>query len=275
MTLRFAHVSDEEQLKLFDKIYTTDIFSIAEYKSHKGEKLQPFIHSHEAYEFVAPFTTMPLLYYMKAGYLGEVGYCYPVNPFAPHGVEVELESDVVSLVVDKKYLDRIKKELGFGNQMFYNRFLLSRDLVSLMEEFISSLDESLIYDIVKILITDGLKDNTDNRKPERTYFLHMKESILYMSEHFTDPKLSIERIAAESEYSYTYFTKAFKRYMHDTPINHLTKLRLSRAKRLMKNPSLSLAEISDLAGFKTPSSFTEAFKRLVGYTPREFRDKFL
>ena len=74
---------------------------------------------------------------------------------------------------------------------------------------------------------------------------------------------------------YTYFTKVFKKFMNDTPINHLNKLRLSRAKELMRDESLSLEEIALMSGYKNNSSFTESFKRLIGMNPLVYRKKYL
>ena len=130
-------------------------------------------------------------------------------------------------------------------------------------------------DIVRILVKDGLKGNHDTRKPKSSYFTNMKKSIVYMLENYTNPDLTIEEVANQSNYSYTYFTKAFKKYMNDTPINHLNRIRLSKAKQLMKDRSLSLTDVYTRSGFKTQSNFTMAFKRIVGLKPLEYRKKYI
>jgi AraC-like DNA-binding protein len=63
--------------------------------------------------------------------------------------------------------------------------------------------------------------------------------------------------------------------MNDTPVNHLNRIRLSKAKELMKNKELSLNDVALKAGFKTQSNFTEVFKRIVGMKPTEYRKKYL
>ena len=275
MSLVDAHGMSKEELLTYKSIITIDYFSIAEYVPSKDKKMSSFYHSHDAYEFIIPFNTIPLLIYQKANYIGEVGYCYPVNPQTEHGIEFELDASLLSIVVDKGYLDKVKKELGYDNKYFYTRFLVSKELTQILNEFKASLNKSLIPQIVKILVLDGLKDNVDNRRPQKNYFKRIKESILYMSNNYQDPNLSIKKISALSEYSYTYFTKAFCSYMHDTPINHLNKLRLSKAKELMKDKSLSLNDIATKSGFKNLSTFTESFKRIVGILPKDYRKNFI
>lgn len=274
MDLRLHHGLNEEQVNTYSFIYTTDVFSIAEYDGKTNKKMGSFAHSHDSYEFIIPCNTIPLMRYQNANYIGEVGYCYPVNPMVLHGIEFELESTLIDIVVDKEYLNNIKKELGFESDFFYTRFLVTRDLVQNLCLYKVSKDEALIPEIVKVLVKDGLSQGLDNRKPPKRYFKNMRSSIKYMMDNYLNPDLKIEDIANESNYSYTYFTKAFKKYMNDTPINHINKLRLSKAKELMKDKKLSLEDIAKQSGYKTQSNFTEAFKRVIGMNPNEYRKKY-
>ncbi len=274
MNLKNAHGLDEEELKTYKSIITTDIYSIAEYVP-TSKKMHSFYHNHEAYEFIIPFNTIPLLIYNKANYIGEVGYCYPVNPDVEHGIEYELNSHLLSIVVDKDFMEKTKDRLGYHNKYFYTRFLVSRELTQTLNEFKTSLNNNLMIKAIDILVNDGLKDGIDNRRPTKNYFKKIKSSILYMSNNYANPNLTIKEIAEMSEYSYTYFTKAFTKYMHDTPVDHLNKLRLSKAKELMKDKNLSFKEIAIRCGFKNASSFTESFKRIIGILPKEYKNKYL
>ena len=69
--------------------------------------------------------------------------------------------------------------------------------------------------------------------------------------------------------------KAFKKYMHDTPIMHLNKRRISDAKALLKDKNLQLMDIATAVGYKNLSTFTEAFKRCMGLLPSEYRKKYI
>ncbi len=53
----------------------------------------------------------------------------------------------------------------------------------------------------------------------------------------------------------------------------LKKTRTELAKSYLKDPDNNLAEISFLLGFSQPSSFSRAFKRWSGLTPKEFKIK--
>jgi len=275
MDLSLDHGLNEKEVAKFTQIITTDKMSIAGFKSKNGNELVRFSHSHESYEFVIPLTTIPLLKHHDYFCVGEVGYCYPVNPNEIHGLEFELKSNVVSIVINKDYLNDIKDEMGYNDFLFKRKFLIPKELFDLIWEYRIKEDNNLSYKIVKSLILGGAKSFDAKGIHAAKYFVNVRESIIYLMNNYTNPNLTIEDLASHSNYSYTYFTKVFKKYMNDTPINHLNKLRLSRAKELMGDESLSLDEISMLSGYKNNSSFTEAFKRLVGINPLTYRKNFI
>ncbi len=286
MSVKTAHAVTVDELGKYDFIFSLNHFSIAKNVNRdKPIVLNAFKHTHDEYEFIIPLTTIPLLYYAKANYIGEVGFCYPVNPYVEHGIEVELHSRVISISVDKEYLDDVKKELGFEGKYFYTRFMYKKpllDLIDLFEQEYNNEESSRIKklndisrQIVSMLIKLGLQSGEDNRRPEKQYIKNMKNVLLYIEDNFKDPELNIAKIAEYSGYSLAYFTKAFKLYMNDTPIMHLNKRRISHAKALLQKPDLSLSEIAKMSGYKNLSTFTEAFKRVMGMLPTEYKKKYL
>ena len=284
MSVKTAHAKNTDELKKYDFIYSLEYFSIAENEiKDKTLVLQAFKHKHDEYEFIIPLTTIPLLYYSNANYIGEVGFIYPVNPQVEHGIDVDLHSRVISITVSKEYVENIKEKLGFKGNYFYTRFLYKNTLIdkikAFKEEYVkdqnSPILDELAYSITSTLVRYGLESGQDNRRPERKYAKHMKQILLYIDENYHNPELTIDNLAKYSGYSLAYFTKAFKKYMHDTPIMHLNKRRISEAKTLLNNKELSLQDIAKRVGYKNLSTFTEAFKRIMGMIPSEYRNKYL
>ncbi|MBO5577579.1 MAG: helix-turn-helix domain-containing protein [Bacilli bacterium] len=56
---------------------------------------------------------------------------------------------------------------------------------------------------------------------------------------------------------------------------HLNKMRISQAKVFFENSDLTIQEIAHKVGYKNISTFTEAFKRVMGMTPNYYRKKFM
>lgn len=277
MELRECHGASEKEIETYSRIVHSDVLSVAYYHLTTGkEKMQPFVHGHEAYEFIIPFDTIPILRYQEANYIGEVGYAYPVNPFVKHGIGFELESELYSVVVDREYMESVKKRLGFQGQWFYTRFFIGRELLVMLNRYINFCDLGYVDKIVEALVRDGLKEKIDNRRPDAEYNSKIKSSLVFMYENYKTAGLTIKNVAKNSGFGYTYFTKAFVKYMHDTPINHLNKLRLSEAKKLMREHSeMTFEEIAVNSGFKSGSAFCEAFKRIIGISPKEYKKNFI
>ena len=82
---------------------------------------------------------------------------------------------------------------------------------------------------------------------------------------------SIAEVAHECGLSSGYFARAFKRSTGVPPYQWLTKMRVERAKELLKDPRCELADIAQLCGFVDQSHFTRVFSRSEGYSPGRWR----
>jgi len=56
-----------------------------------------------------------------------------------------------------------------------------------------------------------------------------------------------------------------------TPLQFLTRQRITRAQQLIRETSRSLVEIGLEVGYTSPSHFAQVFRRVVGVTPTDFR----
>lgn len=268
-----AHGLDKTEIGKYDFVYSNDYFSIAMYFNSNNDKLLEFSHTHSEYEFIFPLGTIPILVYDKALYVGEVGYCYPVNPFVNHGIGMNLDSKVISIAFDKDYFDKIKEKLGKKDKYFYTRFLIEKDLLLIIQQFYLTRNQNLIEKIATYLINDGLKEDIDRRKKPYSYFPYIRDSIIYIFENYDNPNLTVDDIARTTPYSRAYYTKAFRKFMDDTPINYLNRVRISKARELIDGTNDSLLEISKQVGYNRSSKFCEAFKRITGVKPNDYKRK--
>jgi AraC family transcriptional regulator len=83
--------------------------------------------------------------------------------------------------------------------------------------------------------------------------------------------LSLDDLAAEAGMSTFHFAREFKRATGTSPHQHLIKLRVERAKSLLAEGALPLAEVSLRAGFSHQSHLTRLFRKLTGTTPQTYR----
>lgn len=57
-------------------------------------------------------------------------------------------------------------------------------------------------------------------------------------------------------------------------VKYLTEKRIEKAKELLANRSLTFYQIANMIGYSDPKYFSQLFKKMVGMTLSEYRDKF-
>ena len=88
-------------------------------------------------------------------------------------------------------------------------------------------------------------------------------------------EIKLEELAALTHLSPSHFTKQFKRSTGLPPHQYLIQQRIERAKELLSNAVLTIAEVSQVVGFFDQSHLVRHFKYWVGVTPRDYRDSRL
>ncbi|MBZ9521073.1 response regulator [Bacillus safensis] len=84
-------------------------------------------------------------------------------------------------------------------------------------------------------------------------------------------QITLEQTAAYVDLSPTYFTKRFKDETGLTFKEYVTACRLDKIKKLLKDSTLSLKEITFQAGYTDPNYVSRVFKKMVGCSPKEYR----
>ena len=92
----------------------------------------------------------------------------------------------------------------------------------------------------------------------------------YIERHL-DTDLTLAELAAVVCMSPYHFARLFKCSTGVPPHRFVVRQRIARASAFLVTPELSIAEISRMVGFRTPSHFTTVFRRVTGITPRACR----
>ncbi|MEM7773782.1 MAG: AraC family transcriptional regulator [Cyanobacteria bacterium P01_A01_bin.37] len=97
----------------------------------------------------------------------------------------------------------------------------------------------------------------------------LRQVIEYVDTHL-DQDLGLADLAAIAQLSPNHFTRSFKQSTGLTPHQYLIQQRVERAKRLLMEGKLAIADIALAVGFTHQSHLNRHFKRWVGTTPKAF-----
>lgn len=92
----------------------------------------------------------------------------------------------------------------------------------------------------------------------------------YIDEHFKE-NINLDMLAQLTHSSKYYMVHAFSEEYGISPINYMISRRIEEAKQLLKDDDYTLSVISRMLGFSSPSYFTQAFKKIVGMSPNQYR----
>lgn len=126
------------------------------------------------------------------------------------------------------------------------------------------------------LLVTMLRDHDAHHEQQRSREAHisapMREAMRWMGAHL-DADFGVEAAAAQAGLSVSRFHERFRREVGFTPAEWRTRRRIERAKQLLREPSRSVTDIALTTGFSTSQYFATTFKRLMGITPREYRQR--
>ncbi|ANY66237.1 DNA-binding response regulator [Paenibacillus sp. BIHB 4019] len=98
----------------------------------------------------------------------------------------------------------------------------------------------------------------------------VEKALAYMEARFGQD-ISLQELAEHVGLNATYFSLLFKEEMGISYIKHLTHERMEHAKVMLREGML-VGEVSEKVGYLNYRHFTETFKKLIGMTPKHYRE---
>lgn len=89
----------------------------------------------------------------------------------------------------------------------------------------------------------------------------------YLRYNYEDENLCLTGVSLHFGLNERYLSAFFKEQTGDSFTNYVQQLRIERANELLKEGTLSIAEIARQVGYASPNTFRNAYKRCVGCTP--------
>ena len=99
----------------------------------------------------------------------------------------------------------------------------------------------------------------------------IRELQIWIAEHL-ETRLSVEDLADRMAMSVRNFERVFTREVGTTPSQYVLQMRVEAARRLLERSDGGLKQVASAAGFSSVDVMRRAFVRLLGISPRRYRE---
>ncbi|WP_274651214.1 DNA-binding response regulator [Paenibacillus humicola] len=162
---------------------------------------------------------------------------------------------------------------GFG-EFEYARTAIR---LGVRDYLLKPVDKSALFELLGKIRQEREEASSGSEAEERTaaegdpYVIERIKEIL---EHEYDKNFELERLADTVSMNASYLSRLFKNKTNMTITDYLIHIRIEKAKQyLTGRPELKNYEISHLVGYSDPVYFNKLFKKMVGVTPRDYKEK--
>jgi transcriptional regulator GlxA family with amidase domain len=98
----------------------------------------------------------------------------------------------------------------------------------------------------------------------------LQEIVALMEANLEEP-LSLDELANYVDLSRRQLERLFQKYLHSSPSRYYLKLRLIRARQLLKQTPISIVELSVVCGFVSTPHFSKCYRECFGIPPSDER----
>ncbi|MCR5847060.1 MAG: AraC family transcriptional regulator [Lachnospiraceae bacterium] len=126
------------------------------------------------------------------------------------------------------------------------------------------------YAIWELILNECGNPDASDIKYSDSQVNSLKEMLTFIQQNYAS-NITLDDIAAAGNVSRTFCNNLFHKYTDQTPIENLTRFRVSKVAELLNSSNLSMSEIAYNTGFASASYMAESFKKYYGESPRSFK----
>ena len=217
------------------------------------------------------------------------GDIYLSMPYDIHKIESDGENPLkydffafkIKDNIFKEKLDRINEDYHSPDMRIFHDERVRRLIANAIAELASpnmysgELLNAVFRQILIYLIRDFQKSPKKNYPDNVTGAEILCYKLMnYIDTHIYTMK-NLSELCEATDYSYGYLSALFKKTTSETLYDYYNKKRADAARLLLNENKLTVTEISETLGYSTLYSFSKAFKKQFGLSPKLYRKRLL
>ena len=121
-------------------------------------------------------------------------------------------------------------------------------------------------------MTSRLQAEEKPRDDQNTGSFIVNRAMAYMEEHYAE-KITLQDVAERCYVSQWHLSKLLHKYADQSFYDILNRIRIDAAKDMMTDPKLKVGDIGLMVGYSDTAHFSRIFKKLVGCSANEYRNR--
>jgi transcriptional regulator GlxA family with amidase domain len=129
--------------------------------------------------------------------------------------------------------------------------------------------------ISEMFVYERIRNEQDHQRVPLKHMLgthqpKLQEIVALMEANLEEP-IELDELANYVGLSRRQLERLFQKYLHSSPSRYYLKLRLIRARQLLKQTPISIVELSVVCGFVSTPHFSKCYRECFGIPPSEER----
>ncbi len=130
--------------------------------------------------------------------------------------------------------------------------------------------EELMIQIVRQELAQASEGQSDALSLKSRFDNQIAGAVMALLKDHIHGNLTIQEITQSLGYGKTYLSAVFMRVYGMSIMSYYAQLKIEEAKYLIRENTMSVAEISELLGFSSPQHFSKRFRQLVKMSPKQY-----
>lgn len=239
-------------------------------------------HTHPAFSFILFFSENQSIVPVT---MKVVPNHYLSVAISPEVVHEEKETDgftryIAIFISSEFYQNHYSKYRNEKPEIYiWKQFTTNQDIMINIKKFMSEYENRLpgyeqVLESLSTIITHQLIRSVLDIGDSSDLFVakfEIEKAIEYMHQNFGG-KLTVSSLSNHVNMSESNFIRTFKKETQLAPIEFLIKLRIDKAKKLLRGRTKTITEIALQCGFNSTSHFSSCFLKQLGNTPTQYQN---
>ncbi|MGN0574521.1 MAG: AraC family transcriptional regulator [Ruminococcus sp.] len=248
---------------------------------------EQMIHMHDCLEIIYVFSGQVEVKVSFERFSLSPGEFIAINQYDVHAISAVGEDALIATVhisdtvhlADDGFIVWWPEALKYDSGIYWKqagniRALITQYAGNAPERIIMISVNNIIRTFLNELKVEAFPRNGRPADYSENELLRIHSMYIYMYEHL-DERLTLDKMASDFAISTSYLSHYIKAVLGDNYQNALNIMRCERAETDILGSRLPIYEISDKYGFSSSRYFAAVFRKYFGYSPAEYRKKYL